>query len=76
MSDSNIAKLKVLATRLVEFADVAGQSSEDDRCFLLYGLTRDCGYKILAEADREAKFHAERKKAMGVDGRGEERRVG
>jgi len=67
MRDENILKLKSLATQLVEFADLAGQDSEDDRCFLLYGLTRDCGYRILAEAEREAKFHAEKKKAIGSD---------
>lgn len=67
MCDENISKLKYLATQLVEFADEAVEKSRDDRCFLLYGLTKDCGYRILAEADKECRYHAEKRKAAGAD---------
>lgn len=64
MSKENIDKLKVLANQLVQFADDAEQRSNDDRCFMLYGLTRDCAYRILAEADKAGQ-HAEARRARG-----------
>lgn len=67
MSDENIEKLKMLASQLVEFADYASDRSDDDRCFLLYGLTKDCAYKILAEAEREWNNHIAQRKAMSRD---------
>jgi hypothetical protein len=69
MSDENIEKLKMLANQLVEFADYASDKSSDNRCFLLYGLTKDCGYKILAEAERECQNHAARKRNMSMNDR-------
>lgn len=70
--DENIVRLKFLAGQLVTFADTAVQESRDDRCFLLYGLTRDYGYRILAEAEREWKNHAEKKLDPGERYSGEE----
>ncbi len=67
MSDENIEKLKQLASQLVEFADYASDRSDDDRCFLLYGLTKDCGYKILAEAEREWKNHVAQRRVISSD---------
>jgi len=73
MGDDNIEKLKVLAEQLVQFADFAELNSDDDRCFLLYGLTRDYGYRILVEAEKEWNNHAERRRAMSECNRGRER---
>ncbi|GEM_PF-1807322 len=65
IQDENIVRLKFLADQLVTFADSAGQQSCDDRCFLLYGLTRDFGYRILAEAEREWKNHKDLPEGKG-----------
>lgn len=70
MDDENIEKLKYLATQLVEFSSFATDNSKDDRCLILYGLTRDCGYKILAEAEKEWKNHTLQRKAMGLQLKG------
>lgn len=64
INDENIIRLKFLATQLVSFADSAAQNSCDDRCFLLYGLTRDYGYRILSEAEREWSHHSVRQQAV------------
>jgi len=60
ITDENIVRLKSMASQLVEFADFACQVSKDDRCLLLYGITMDCGYRLLAEAEREWENHTKR----------------
>ena len=75
MDDENIVRLKCLATQLVEFANYASEVSKDDRCFILYGLTKDCGYKILAEAEREWKNHTTQRKGVCGEQRGKQERV-
>lgn len=61
-ADENMIRLKFLAGQLVSLADAAVQEECDDRCFLLYGLTRDYGYKIMTEAERECRCHDEQRK--------------
>ncbi len=61
-SDENMIRLKLLAEQMVSLADEAIQEDCDDRCFILYGLTRDYGYRIMAEAERECQSHDQRRK--------------
>ena len=38
-------------------ADMGDLDSEDDGCRVLYGVVRDCAYKIRAQAERERDAH-------------------
>ena len=48
-----------LTRQLIELADKGQVYSEDDGCVLLYGIIRDCAYRIKAEAERERDIHLE-----------------
>ncbi len=50
------------ARRLTILADEGEGASRDDGCMVLYGVIRDCAYKIRIEAEREREAH----KAKGV----------
>jgi hypothetical protein len=50
------------ARRLTILADEGEADSQDDGCIVLYGVIRDCAYKIRIEAEREKESH----KARGV----------
>ena len=55
--DDNIRKALNAATELVILADEGDAAMEDDGCGVLYGVVRDCAYKIRAEAERERDAH-------------------
>jgi hypothetical protein len=47
-----------LARKLIILADEGDAvSSGDDGCSVLYGVIRDCAYKIRAQAEREKEAH-------------------
>ena len=45
------------ARQLIILADEGEVHSQDDGCVVLYGVIRDCAYKIRAEAEREREVH-------------------
>jgi hypothetical protein len=47
---------------LIILADEGERDSRDDGCRLLYGVIRDCAYKIKNEAEREKLAHQTNKK--------------
>lgn len=51
-----------LARSLIILADEGERDSTDDGCRLLYGVIRDCAYKIRNEAEREQRIHQNKKK--------------
>jgi hypothetical protein len=55
--NENIRKALSMATDLMILADNGEMAMEDDGCGVLYGVVRDCAYKIRAEADREREAH-------------------
>jgi hypothetical protein len=55
--NDNIRKALKAATDLVILADEGEAGMEDDGCGVLYGVVRDCAYKIRAEAEREREAH-------------------
>ena len=55
--DDNIRTALKMATELVILADEGDAAMEDDGCGVLYGVVRDCAYKIRAEAERERDAH-------------------
>ncbi len=46
-----------LVRNLIILADEGERDSNDDGCRLLYGVIRDCAYKIKNEAERERLAH-------------------
>ena len=54
--DESIKKTIGLAEKMLKVADKGDGVREDNGCGVLYGVLRDCGFKIikLAEAERDA----------------------
>lgn len=46
-----------LAQELITLADEGEAASRDDGCRILYGVMRDCGYRLRREAERERRVH-------------------
>ncbi len=51
----NLNRSIELADKIIELADVASEECHDDGCLVVYGIMRDCGYKIRASAECELK---------------------
>ncbi|MEW6026426.1 MAG: hypothetical protein AB1599_03910 [Planctomycetota bacterium] len=56
-SDSNISKALELSRQMLVLAERGLMDSSDDSCRVLYGIIRDCAYKIKALAENECKKH-------------------
>ena len=46
-----------MARQLIILADQGELDSKDDGCCVLYGIIRDCAYKIQAQAKSEREIH-------------------
>ncbi|NQU42596.1 hypothetical protein HQ520_04875 [bacterium] len=55
--NENIRRALELARSLIILADEGEAESRDDGCVVLFGVLRDCAYKIRAEAEREKEMH-------------------
>lgn len=64
-SDRHLMEALRIAQDLIALADQGEADSEDDGCRILYGLMRDCGYRLRREALRERDAH-------GQDGTGQD----
>lgn len=53
----NIQRALELARQLTILADTGEQQAEDDSCIVLYGIVRDCAYKIRHAAQQEKQQH-------------------
>jgi len=62
--DRTLLKTVEMASDMLRLADEGDAVREDNGCGVLYGLVRDCAYKIrrLAEAERKAHIRKEEKK--------------
>ena len=49
-----------MARQLIILADQGDLDSEDDGCCVLYGIIRDCAYKIRAQAECEREIHKQK----------------
>lgn len=56
-SDRYIMEALALARELTILADRGDGDHPDDGCAVLYGVLRDCAYKIRSEAERESGKH-------------------
>lgn len=55
--NQNIRKTLDLARQLTILADEGEAASKDDGCAVLYGVVRDCAYKMRAQAEKEKGSH-------------------
>jgi len=55
--NKNIVAALDLAMRMVVLAEKGKAESSDNGCAVLFGVLRDCAYKIRKEAERERKAH-------------------
>ena len=55
--NEHIVEVLEMARQLLILADMGNLDSEDDGCGVLYGIVRDCAYKIRAQAERERDAH-------------------
>jgi len=55
--NQHIVEVLNMARQLLILSDMGDLDSEDDGCRVLYGIVRDCAYKIRAQAEREREAH-------------------
>ena len=53
----HIFEVLEMAKQLLILADIGDLDAEDDGCGVLYGVVRDCAYKIRAQVERERDAH-------------------
>lgn len=58
--NKNVRRLINLASNLIQVADNGHDECVDENCVGLFGLAKDCGYRIRAEAKREFAAHLAR----------------
>lgn len=61
-NSSHIKKALELARQLTILADEGEAASGDDGCAVLYGVVRDCAYRIRGRAEQERNQH----RALGI----------
>ncbi len=59
-SNQHLREVLEITKQLIILADEGDLDSEDDGCHVLYGIIRDCAYKIRAKAERERSIHREK----------------
>ena len=57
--NQNILEALELAKKLIILSDEGEAASEDDSCSVLYGIIRDCAYRIRDQAERERVSHVD-----------------
>lgn len=55
--NANVRRLIEVASDLISVADKGHSECLDQSCVGLFGLAKDCGYRIRAEAEREFAAH-------------------
>jgi hypothetical protein len=55
--NENLLQIVDLCKSLLECADQGDMIRKDDCCGVLYGIVRDCAYRILEAASREKTLH-------------------
>lgn len=53
----NVRELIRAANQLIAVADKGQNECTDENCVSLYGLAKDCGYRIRTAAERECAAH-------------------
>ena len=59
-TNKNIERVLELSRKLLFSADRGDIQRDDDSCGVLYGIVRDCAYKIIDTANKERLRHIEK----------------
>lgn len=59
MSDvrDNVSRLAEVASEMIAVADKGHAECRDENCVSLFGLAKDCAYRIKSAAERESRAH-------------------
>lgn len=60
--NENLLKALQLSKELMLLADKGDLERNDDGCGVVYGVVRDCAYKLKNEAERERDSHKQKDK--------------
>ena len=52
-NEAALTEAMKLAEKMLKLAEKGMFTCEDDSCLMVYGIIRDCGYKILRTVDEE-----------------------
>ena len=55
--NANIKKLASIASEMIDVADKGHAECLDENCVSLFGLAKDCAYRIRTAAERESHLH-------------------
>ncbi|MHC4871006.1 MAG: hypothetical protein ACYTFY_04100 [Planctomycetota bacterium] len=55
--NKHIIEALELSERLINLSEDGDRYAQDDNCVILYGIIRDCAYKIKRAAEAESKRH-------------------
>jgi hypothetical protein len=55
--NKHLKKTIQIAHQLIDLAEKGEAESKDNGCAVLYGVVRDCAYRIRMEAERERTAH-------------------
>lgn len=61
--NANVNKLASIAREMIDVADKGHAECHDENCVSLFGLAKDCAYRIRAAAERECQMHDEKYRA-------------
>ncbi|MBM4148468.1 MAG: hypothetical protein FJ224_05440 [Lentisphaerae bacterium] len=64
-SDENLSSAIRLADEMNSLANDGDEYSQDDGCCVLYGIVRDCAFKIRLRALQELERHRTKKRTNG-----------
>lgn len=53
----HLTKAMEIVKGLIDLADEGERDAEDDSCLALYGIIRDCAYRIRNKVERERDSH-------------------
>ncbi len=59
-TDSHIAEALRIADELNRLADCGEECAQDNGCPVLFGVIRDCAYRIKGRAEQEREVHIRR----------------
>ena len=58
--NENVDSMVSLADEMIELADKGLAECHDENCVSLFGLAKDCAYRIRMVAERESRVHHEK----------------
>jgi hypothetical protein len=56
-AEKNLREALSMARNLIKLADHGSDECNDDGCLVVYGIMRDCGYRLQSAAEQEIKAH-------------------